>query len=127
MKSVKHNTRSVFLKLFSSPVLGNEVRFLNTLTLSSLIKNSSFACLASSIARSISVSVMLAVVIVSGPVLLAFLGEFWGSLNSTCLLLVSVCRGRMCSFSPRRCLVVPVPLDCFSQAVVYRVRYPIRL
>ena len=72
---------SEFSKLFSSPALGNEVRLLNTLPSSSLMKSYSFACLASSIALAISVSVMLAVDIVSGPMLFAFPGELWGELE----------------------------------------------
>ena len=65
-----------------------QVRFSNTLPLSSLIKSSSFACLASSIARSISVSVMLAAVMVSGPVLLVPPGGDWWGLEF-CRSLVS--------------------------------------
>ena len=102
-------SKSEVSKIFSSPVLGNEVRFSNTLPFLTLIKSSSFACLASSIALSIYVTVILAVVIVSGPVLLCvFPGEFWGefelsrSLISFCLprlnvlfltVVLSICSG----------------------------------
>ena len=79
--SLLARSSSEFSKLFSSPVLGNEVRFLNTSPLPFLIKKL-FVCLSSVLNSTVD----LRVCHVSGcyskrTVLLAFPGEFWWELE----------------------------------------------